>query len=237
MKIETLRAALLQTCEEYLLPEDLAAVIEEPYVPYVPEPWNGLLVLAEAQNMSAKNAAYVAQVQQMDAWQRLTRLDEARKREDRLRIQPWDDGSLPLAVESAFDLRAEATAVSNAVMWSVRDAKGNNQNPSNRLIAESIKLWKKMLAVLQPKLIVTAGKIAEKVVQGTDVACPRHCLRSSSPLALSRIAGMFREDDLLRRYPEVAAVAARHPEWLAKFQLNKVIFACHAVSVAGNKPD
>jgi len=48
---------------------------------------------------------------------------------------------------------------------------------------------------------------------------------------------MFREDDLLRRYPEVAAVAERHPEWLVKYRLNKVVFACHAVSVAASKAD
>lgn len=38
MKIDSLRAALFQKCEHYVLSEDIAAVIQEPYVPYVPAP-------------------------------------------------------------------------------------------------------------------------------------------------------------------------------------------------------
>ena len=57
-------------------------------------------------------------------------------------------------------------------------------------------------------------------------------LRLPSPSYLSRISGLFDEQDLLARYPEVEAAVTNHPEWLAGgYKRNKILFACHAVSV------
>ena len=38
--------ALLQVCEQCTLLAPAGAVVKEPYVPYVPDAWNGVLVLA-----------------------------------------------------------------------------------------------------------------------------------------------------------------------------------------------
>ena len=48
-------------------------------------------------------------------------------------VQPWDDGSLKLAVEAALDLRVDETAVSNAVLWSITTEDGENANPTLEL--------------------------------------------------------------------------------------------------------
>ncbi len=43
---------------------------------------------------------------------------------------------------------------------------------------------------------------------------------------------LFNEADLLNRYPEVKNVVNKHPEWLqGGYRLNKIFFACHAVSL------
>jgi hypothetical protein len=49
---------------------------------------------------------------------------------------------------------------------------------------------------------------------------------------MSRIVGMFDTEDLLERFPEVAAAAGRMPEFLKSYRANKILFACHAVSLA-----
>ena len=35
------------------------AVVRETYIPFVSKKWNGVLVLAESQNLSKKNASYI----------------------------------------------------------------------------------------------------------------------------------------------------------------------------------
>lgn len=61
--------------------------------------------------------------------------------------------------------------------------------------------------------------------------CRSH-VASASPLGMSCVCGMFGENDLLSRYPEVAQVCRQHPEWAAApYAKNKVFFACHAVSL------
>ena len=49
---------------------------------------------------------------------------------------------------------------------------------------------------------------------------------------MSRVSGMFRRNDLLKRYPEVKTAAGQHPEWLkANYSSNKIFFTRHATSL------
>ena len=42
---------LITICQRYVLDAHSLVVVPEPYIPLMPEQWNGTLVLAEAQNL------------------------------------------------------------------------------------------------------------------------------------------------------------------------------------------
>ncbi len=222
---------LIKICKQYVPSGTLNAVIAQPYIPFVPEDWNGVLVLAESQNLSKKNTRYVAWLNDLSDRDRIRRL-YLRGSVD---IQPWDDGSLKLAVE-ALKFKASQTAVCNAVLWSQRGENDKNDNPDQDLQQHSYRVWSKLLPVLNPTLVICCGKIAKDVIAATGWAGKTFALRLPSPSALSRISGMFNEADLLHRYPEVKNVVNKHPEWLqGGYRLNKIFFACHAVSLFNAK--
>jgi len=229
------KAAYLEICARHVLPQELDAVVHEPYAPYVPQyrrEWNGTLVLAEAQNLSSCGDGYAERLKQMTPTQRFSRL----YLEASLRIQPWDDGSIKLAVESAFDCKADEAAVSNAVLWSQVDAQGRNINPSKELQGLSAAFWVDLLPAMKPKRVISCGKVAQEIIEKTTAKTQgkwEHVhLRLPSPSAMSRVSGMFSETDLMTRYPEVATVVWDHPEWVdGGYRLNKIFFACHAVSM------
>jgi hypothetical protein len=104
---------LIRICKQYVPAGTLNAVIAESYIPFVPEDWNGVLVLAESQNLSKKNASYVAWLNDLSDRDRIRRL----YLRESIDIQPWDDGSLKLAIE-ALKFKASQTAVCNAVLGS-----------------------------------------------------------------------------------------------------------------------
>ena len=218
---------LIKICKQYVPVGALNAVIAEPYIPFVPKYWNGVLVLAESQNLSKKNASYVAWLNGLSSHDRIKRL----YLRDSVDIQPWDDGSLKLAVE-ALRFQASKTAVCNAVFWSQRGKNGENDNPDQDLQRHSAKLWSKLLPVLNPTLVISCGKIAKDVIAATGWAGKTFALRLPSPSAMSRISGMFNESDLLNRYPEVKSVVKKHPDLIqGGYRLNEIFFACHAVSL------
>ncbi|HWR83335.1 MAG TPA: hypothetical protein VN285_08530 [Candidatus Deferrimicrobium sp.] len=228
-----MKDSLYDICVRHIVPKELEVVIHEPYVPYVPDPWSQILVLAEAQNLSsASSADYVKTLRSMTSTERILRLG----RGGCVGVYPWDDGSLKLAIESALGVKTEAVAVSNAVFWSQEDEAGNNVNPSSVLQERSTALWSELLPILAPNHIVTCGQIAHNVIDqvpSTAWRGKRTKLRLPSRTAMSRVSSMFDEADLLRRYPEVSAVVQVHPDWVeGAYRHNKIFFACHAVSVA-----
>ena len=209
-------------------------VIREPYIPYLPKGWNGMLVLAESQNLSAANEAYVDELMRLDPTGRMKRLGHPELYEGAdIGVAPWDDGSLKLAVEAAFGAIAERTGVSNAVLWSQRDPNtGANSNPDAHLQELSSVLWRDMLEIIQPERVICSGNIAHRVVCNAVWTGGRiDKVRLPSPNGISRVSGMFGKTDLLKRYPEVRKVAEAHPEWLKSHRHNKIFFACHAVSL------
>lgn len=217
---------LIQICRKHISRID-DVVLCEPYIPYIPEKWNGILILAEAQNLSKTNNTYLQRLIRMNRKERFMRLSDI----DNLGIQPWDDGTLKLAVSSVFPFESlHSFAVSNAVLWSQTDERGNNKTPDEELINNSISFWKDLLPVLKPHIIITCGKIASATI--SDIWNGRvYGLRAPSPLFLSRISGMFNKKDLLKRFPEVANAIEHNRNILnGGYEMNKIFFACHAVS-------
>jgi hypothetical protein len=219
---------LLDICKKHIPPKSENAVISEGYIPYIPDNWNKILVLAESQNLSRQNKKYVDWIQSLTPIERMNRLNEYK---NGIGIQPWDDGSLKLAIESALNEKAENTGVSNAILWSQQSNTGANINPSNILLNLSALIWKEFLAILQPKLIITAGKKAEYVVKTSCWSGQHIKLRLPAKTALSRVSGMFKADDLLMRYPEVNRIVIKNPSWVNEYKQNKIFYACHAVSI------
>jgi hypothetical protein len=218
---------LLRVCRKHVLPADHSTVVPEPYLPYIPPSWNGVLVTAEAQNLSRRNVAYRTWLLQQDAKGRMRRLYDY----DRIGVAPWTDGTLQIAVEAALGVKAEQTAISNAVPWSLVTAGGANLNPSSDLIRLASVFWSELLPVLKPKMLLVCGAIGRKVFDSVrELASQAYYIAQPSKNLLSRISGMFGEDDLLARYPEVADVVRRCPHHLATYRRNKIFYACHVVS-------
>lgn len=237
MNASRLKKKLIQVCTEYILCVD-DIVIPEAYIPYIPKNWNRVLVLAESQNLSGTNNAYVEKLKSFESKQRLNRLYEFG---ENLKIEPWDDGTLKITIEAALGVKAEETAVSNAVLWSKVTHKKTNKNPSGTINEQSSKLWKQFIELMQPSKIITVGKIAKIVIRNIPWekednekwANRTFNLRSPSKTYVSRISGMFESEDLLNRYTEVRTVINQNPHWLEKkgFEKNKIFYACHAVSL------
>ncbi|MDZ4205125.1 MAG: hypothetical protein U1C46_09955 [Bacteroidales bacterium] len=218
---------LIEKCKEYII-EGNKFVIAEPYIPYIPENWNGILILAESQNLSKTNDNYVTILRSLTPEQRIERLYYE---ESYIGVYPWDDGSLKLAVESALNIKVNDTAVSNAVLWSQRNETGANKNPSDEIIKLSSLLWKDFLEIINPTMIVSAGNIARDIILKTNWKGKQINLRLPSKMALSRVSGMFDKADLLKRYPEVKLVINKNKNWVKSYELNKIFYACHAISI------
>lgn len=227
---------MIKICMDYSVPDDFNVVINKPYIPWIPEDWNGILVLAESQNMSKNNIHYVNEIKKWSDKKKVCRLYNSGI-EGELGIAPWDDGSLKLAIEAAFKENADKAAVSNSVMWSQVSGTNANITPEKNLILKSTDLWSLLLPVLQPKKIITAGNLAHQVISKTNTTINHIRLRLPSKTAMSRISGMFKIKDLLTRYPEVEDSIKKHPEWKKKYPLNKIFFACHALSLYGDEVD
>lgn len=226
-----LKERLKAICKQYILQEYDNVVIREPYIPYLPDNWNRVLVLAESQNLSNTNYGYVDTLLANNEDWRCDRLNERHSLEG-IGVYPWDDGSIKIAIEAALGVSAFETAVSNAVLWSQRGTSEQNITPGISLQKRSVSLWNEMLGVLDPEKIVCCGKVASNVIEETGRNIKVLKLRLPARTAMSRISGMFEMNDLLKRFPEVQNTIDRHPEWLGKdYCLNKVFFACHAVSM------
>ncbi len=229
-----MREKLIEICKKNILQTDIA-ILREPYIPFIPDDWNGLLVLAEAQNLSSTNQSYVDQLLSCSSYDRICRF----KHLEDVGVQPWDDGSIKIAIEASLGVNADQTAVSNAVLWSRVKLNRTNDRPNDELVERSVAIWLEILEELNPKKVLTVGKIAENIIaycQNEIHNDWKHfALRSPSPSLLSRVSGMFDESDLLERYPEVRKISEEKPKWFETYRKNKIFFACHAVSLLKTK--
>lgn len=247
--IQQLRQKLVDICKQFVLASDINVVIREAYIPYIPENWNGYLVLAEAQNMSegqysgASEDEIVGRLYPKDN-NKIEYANDCTFPE--LDIKPWEDGSIPLALKAALDLNPFETAVCNGCLWSARE-KGRNINPTDRMKEESTRLWREILPLLEGRLkkVICCGSVAQSIIS-EDVlslankdADDKISLRLPSPNAMSRVSGMFTEADLFKRYPEVEQafnalkLGESNVPKIKNYRQNKIFYACHAVSVCG----
>ena len=215
---------------EFHSDEIVDAVIPEPYIPYVPDNWNRILVLAEAQNLSATNSAYVKKLIDFNSEARVYRLYFGSD----IGVGPWDDGTLPFALASIWpNVEVQACGVSNACLWS-RVHAAKNGNPDEGMIQGSIRLWRAFREILNPRLVVAAGLIAHRVAAEAFL-CDRLLLRLPSPRSVSSAAAFFPESVMFERFPEVEAAAKRHAKLLTKYRRNKIFYACHAIASSLNQ--
>lgn len=214
-------------------------VFAEPYSPFLTAPDATVLVLGEAQNLSATNREYVNRLVGLEKHDRFRRLYSGNSAGG-LGIEPWDNGMLPVACMAARSWVAAAPlAVSNAIPWSFVTETGANDRPFTRdLIDLAGEFWSTIFQkVWCPERIVAAGKVARDVMKAASQ--PDEKLL---PLVLpsprwNGAAAMFWAEDLLRRFEIAPAVANRIEEFAAKGSGNPAskkrqlaFYACHAAS-------
>jgi hypothetical protein len=247
---ETKKDALLKVCNEHCYQNSGNVIVPEPYLPYVPENWNGngILVLAESQSSNAPH--YWKWVKEKSELERMQRLGENPEKPEKIGIGPWDDGTIKLALQAIFtganlDLKLEDVAVSNAVPWT-RGSGNNSKNlrPDKQMEAEAAKFWMDIFDKWQPdiKVLVVLGSVAKRVLTGADILSnskyKEKCLKLRLPSsnAINRVSGMFDCADLKKRFKEVekALNTLEIIESENQYKM-KVFFACHAVSLGVSK--
>lgn len=223
---------LIEICARHVLPRTIPAILPEPYIPFVPETWNGVLVLGEAQHLGKRNLSYRTWLLGAD---RLTRFTRFRLENDALGIAPWDDGTLRFAVEASLGLLAEECAVSNAVPWSQVSENDDNANPSRELIKLAGRFWEEMLPALAPTRIIACGGMAHSVFKPLVATAggPSRFLfpRLPSPRSTPALVKQYPEALVVSRSPAIVQKAMDRPEWLVKYRANKLAYAYHLTTL------
>jgi hypothetical protein len=227
-----LKSKLLAICSRYAGgPQGM--VVEEPYIPFVPEQWNGVLIVSEAQNLAHGFNDYVDRLRGRSPEEKMLRLyPEVRRalypgddrRSGELGVAPWDDGPLQLAASAVWDQQPSVFAVANAVLWSEATAGGANARPAAAR-EPSGAIWSEFLAVLKPNVTVAVGRVAYDLLQGVGAEPVRWL--SASPRVGTILSRLGESSELMRRFPEVRRAQALFekeapPAWIA--------YACHVVA-------
>jgi hypothetical protein len=253
MNKDRMKQKMIEVCDRNIIQKSRLGlkncdlVFEEPYIPYIPDNWNGFLILAEVQNLtsvSGENRAYIAMLGNGDKEYRIKRLGEyPPSYANKIGVGPWDDNSLKLAFASVFGNGSiDQVAVSNAILWSVVDK--NEKTPSSKLKGEpefkelSTKLesrsrdvWKEFIKIMEPKYIIAAGKVAHELIKkAIQKNFKGKCIEWAHPAFIRRTSFLFDEYDLLKRYPEVNEAIKRIKLNEHEGFRNKVFYACHCVS-------
>jgi hypothetical protein len=256
--ITELREELVSVCEKAKvdLSEQDNLAIKTPYIPYIPDPWNGCLVLCEAQNLSDTNKDFrqkYIDAENKDNFPELIRRLYPSKNfgveVDNLGIGPWDDGRVKVALACAFDIDWKKTGVSNAVLWSAYSKK-RNYTPNSVMLKKSIPIWKAMLDILQQNgltRVITCGSVARNLIdnlpQLTSIEITRLCFPAMRVIKnRKRQPGIIIEskDIILNKY-EIIKRKLESPVWGENTikELNKseikdiaVVYACYAIQKA-----
>ena len=234
---EGMRRRFIEICMKHRHLGIPGVVFAEPHAPFVPPTWNGILVLAIAQNLSGtpKNVEHRQSTSDASPEAKVLRLGTGGK----VQVGPWDDGALKLAVEAALSERAGETAVSNAILWS--ESEDPSKVPGPPLQRASVKVWAEMLPLLRPRVILTAGRAAFDVVRALAKLQGEPWLHVPLRFPGWRFGPRklpFERARLLSKYPEVERAIQQHPDWLGVDPLRTIVFGCHAVEEAqGRCPD
>lgn len=221
----------------------LTLVRPEPYIPYLPSKAPEVLVLGEAQNLSEarqkKYATYLAADSTTPRMRFLRLLDGKRvvdEKDNGIGVQPWDDGTLKIAVRASLGIDPSTVAVSNALPWSWTDGGVNARPFTGPLIDLAGEFLGEMLMHINPKLVIAAGGNAQKVMaratrflsnKGWPV--PRILPWTLPSPRLDAVAGMFDARDLMARYDIPEDI---RQDVLKNRKLGRrwAVYICHAVS-------
>ncbi|MGQ0645609.1 MAG: hypothetical protein ACT4O3_08975 [Elusimicrobiota bacterium] len=143
-----------------------------------------------------------------------------------------------MAIHVVLGLKPEETAVSNAVLWSLLK-NGNNDTPSRELMTHSGELWGKMLDLLKPNRVVTAGRMGEKVIKCAAQFCKirfQHLIWPlPSPRVLYPIVGYMDVEKIFRRYPEIARAKKQALKWvIPSARETAIVYAAIASNAKSN---
>lgn len=243
MGILQLRQKLVEICLRHgVYPGSTEVVVDAPYIPFIPENWNGYLVVAEAQNLDV--SAYANCTNEQKICRLYPGYDCVKSYAvdgpfPILDVKPWEDGSIPLALNASHDLNPYETAVCNACLWSLR-LDGKNENPNEEMKNLSKQLWRKMWTVLGTYVqkIVCCGGVAWSIFDFVEDDKKEKLCHPSKKL-LSPISGMLKADDLFKFYPDVkrAYDELGYERYRINYKQNIIFYASHAVSWLKNNSE
>ena len=205
---------LLAICREFTKKAPDGVVFQEPFVPYIPDAWNGVLVLAVAQNLSTAGQVVVREystyLKNRTPTGRYWRLypDKnqgsplVRAQPDAFGIGPWDRKETQVVV-SCLGYDPRHTAVSNGVPWSCRTASGCDSAPTPDMRDAAFEFWCEVFKVWRPARVITFGRIPEAIVQRAGLA--DRCLYVPFPAggALGRCLKSLDVQQTLKAYPVI----------------------------------
>lgn len=218
-------------------------VVAEPYIPYIPDSWNGILVLAESQNL-AHYEKYTNRLMKKSFEGKVMRLYEEAPKD--LGVKPWDDdGYIKFALKVMYPkINLDQVSVCNAVPWS-RAREGVNANPNKEMKERAGEFWNNIFSIWigdnkETKLqkIITLGTVAYDVISKAKMES--YCIKLAfpSPRIMNNVMCMFDDDDLMKMLPEIfPRVKNSYPGFIEENpELNKnerymILYACHAVNI------
>jgi hypothetical protein len=165
----------ISVCREFAKSAPDGVVFKEPYLPYVPTAWNGVLVLGCAENLGAKTIAekYRQRLLAMKSKQPESLFH--RLHGDDVPGRPWGDDRIKLSLRAIWPkIDFQHLAFSNAVPWSITTAgkggKIKDTPPTPEMVDHAVDFWCSLMPALgwssptSPlKLIITVHAISRDV--------------------------------------------------------------------------
>jgi hypothetical protein len=250
------KEALINVCKNHCYQNKESVIVPEPYIPHIPKNWNGILVLADRQNINLGDDYYKwLNEHKTEPEILMTRLEQKPYKADWIGVGPWDDGTVKLALQAIFeganlDLKVENVAVSNAVPWTKKN-KSKNENPNDRkqdkvveklMQDKAVEFWKEIFEIWNDiKMLIVLGDSAERVMKKAGILKKDEVkwlkLRHPSLPRLNRIVGKFNTYEIGKKCPMVqkALESLNIRRENVKYYNNMVFYTCEAVSLGVEK--
>jgi hypothetical protein len=243
---EGVKNDLINICKNHKYPHPEEVMFVEPYLPYIPKDWNGILVLSESQNIKEGDKYYKWLIDELNEETRMTRLGRKESRPPNIDcldigIGPWDDGTIKIALQAIFEganpkLKLENVAVSNAVPWTKKRRGSKNENPDKCMKNKAKEFWEDIFGMWEPKInmLIVLGNIAEEVMNNIEIKekYVKNQLKLVSPSQryLNFVRGAFDCNEVEKSFPMIQkAFYTLEIDKNTKYYKNKVFYAHQAV--------
>lgn len=159
---------LVAVCKQYYRPSNSSIIDHYPYIPYIPQNWNKILLLAESQQLkgnSKGNKSFKMRLEEVTDFDRICRLgnEKVTKSPDVIGITPWDNEYLKLALLASYkNIELKNVGLSNAIPWHLDN---RNKKMVNELSKKSAAFWGDILKIIKPDKIICSGNIANNVIR------------------------------------------------------------------------